>query len=65
MALISLLFLLSARAFCKDITAHKAAGNQPSRVSCNNKQIIAVKILPLKKKDRKGKRMANNISLVG
>lgn len=40
------------------MTAQIAAGIQPISVICNIKQSIAVKILPLKKKETNGKKMA-------
>lgn len=57
-ALINLLFLLSARAFCKEMTAHIAAGIHPINVICKIKHIIPVSILPLSIKERNGKKMA-------
>jgi hypothetical protein len=54
---------LSALEFCKEITAQIAAGIQPIKVICKIRQMIAVNILPLKKKEAKGKKMAINVIL--
>jgi hypothetical protein len=53
--------LFSPLAFCKEMTAQTAAGIQPISVICNNRQIMPVKILPLKKKDNQGMRMAISV----
>ena len=47
-----------ALAFCKEITAQIAAGTQPISVICKIRQIIQVSILPLKRKDKNGKKIA-------
>ena len=44
--------------FCKEITAQIAAGTQPISVICKIRQIIEVNILPLKRKDKNGKKIA-------
>lgn len=59
--LINLLLHLSALEFCKEITAHIAAGIQPIKVICKIKQIIQVKILPRKRKDMHGKNIAISV----
>ena len=60
-SLIIRLVRLSSLAFCKLITAHTAAGIQPISIACNSKQIIPVMILPRKKKDKAGNRMAMSV----
>ena len=60
-ALINLALRLSARAFCREMTAHTAAGIHPIKVICNIKQTIPVRILPRSRKERKGKKMAINV----
>jgi len=45
---------LSALSFCREITAHMAAGIQPINVICKIKQMIAVSIFPLNRKDNDG-----------
>jgi hypothetical protein len=60
-AFISFSFRLSALAFCKDNTAHIAAGSHPIRVICKIKQIIAEKIFPRRKNDIEGKNIAINV----
>jgi hypothetical protein len=60
-ALISFLLRLSALEFCKEITAQIAAGIQPIKVICKIRQIIEVNILPLKKKEAKGKKIAISV----
>jgi hypothetical protein len=57
-SLIKSLFRFSALASLLDDTAQKAAGNQPMSVICRNKQMIPWMILPLKKKDNQGNKMA-------
>jgi hypothetical protein len=57
-ALINFSLRLSALAFWRDITAHIAAGIHPINVICRMKQIKAVKILPLRKKESAGKKIA-------
>lgn len=59
--LISFSLRLSALEFCKDITAHIAAGIHPIKVICKIKQIIAVNILPLKKNETHGKKIAISV----
>jgi hypothetical protein len=54
---------LSALEFCKEITAQIAAGIQPIKVICKIRQMMAVNILPLKKKETNGKKMAINVIL--
>lgn len=61
MALIILSVLLSALAFCKEITAQIAAGIHPIKVICKMRQMMPVNILPLNKKERKGKNMAMRV----
>jgi len=61
MALIILSVRLSALAFCKEITAQMAAGIQPINVICKIKQMIAVNIFPLNRKDKDGISMAINV----
>lgn len=60
-ALISLLLRLSALEFCKEITAQIAAGIQPIKVTCKIRQRRDVSILPLKKKEMNGKKIAINV----
>jgi hypothetical protein len=62
-AFISFSLRLSALEFCKEITAQIAAGTQPIKVICKIRQMIAVNILPLKKKEANGKKMAINVIL--
>ncbi|OHC85877.1 MAG: hypothetical protein A2546_05255 [Sphingobacteriia bacterium RIFOXYD2_FULL_35_12] len=57
-ALISFSLRLSALEFWRDITAHIAAGIHPIKVICKIKQINAVNILPRRKKDSPGKKIA-------
>jgi len=52
---------LSAREFCNEITAQIAAGIHPINVICIIKQIIAVKIFPLKRKEIHGKNIAISV----
>jgi len=61
MARKSLSFLLSALALFKDMTAQYEAGAQLMRVICKTRQMIAEIISPLKKNERKGTSIANNI----
>jgi len=58
MALIIFLVLLSALAFCKEITAHMAAGIHPKIVICKIKHKTPVSTLPLKKKESQGSSIA-------
>jgi hypothetical protein len=60
-AFISLSFRLSALLFCNDITAHIDAGIHPIKVICKRKQIIAVSILPLRRNDREGNKIAISV----
>jgi hypothetical protein len=60
-ALISRSFLLSALAFCRDITAHAAAGIQPISVIWRIRQRSPVRILPRRIKDKKGKNIAISV----
>ncbi|OJU79001.1 MAG: hypothetical protein BGO09_10340 [Bacteroidetes bacterium 47-18] len=60
-ARISSLFLLSAREFCKEITAQIAAGIHPINVTCKMRQSSPVSMRPRKKKDRNGKSIAINV----
>ena len=46
------------------MAAQIAAGIQPIKVNCKMKQIIPENILPLKIKDKKGKRMAISIVIL-
>ena len=62
-ALITLLARRSSLAFCKEITAHTAAGIQPIIVIWRMRQRIPVSILPLNIKDNQGKRMATRVML--
>lgn len=64
MALIILSVLLSALAFCKEITAQIAAGIHPIKVICKMRQMIPVNILPLNKNERKGKNMAMRVMVL-
>jgi len=64
-ALINRSVRLSARAFCSEITAQIAAGIQPMSVTCKIKQIIAVNIFPLNRKDKNGKKIANRVIIIG
>jgi len=57
-ALINFSLRLSALAFWREITAQIAAGIQPINVTCKMKQIKAVNILPLRKKESAGKKIA-------
>jgi hypothetical protein len=52
---------LSDLAFCKEINAHVAAGIHPISVICKIRHIIDVSILPLKNKDKNGKKIAINV----
>jgi hypothetical protein len=52
---------LSALLFCRFITAHTAAGNQPIRVHWSTKQATACKIFPLSKKDSEGNMIAISV----
>jgi hypothetical protein len=61
MALINLSFRLSAREFCKEITAHTAAGIHPIMVICKMRQRIPVSIFPRSINDKKGKNIANSV----
>lgn len=61
MARISLRFLRSARAFCKETTAQIAAGSQPISVTCRIRQSIPVRIRPLSMKDKNGRRIAMSV----
>lgn len=61
MALIILSVRLSALAFCKEMTAQMAAGIQPIKVICKIRQMMAVSIFPLNRKDNDGIRMAINV----
>ena len=58
MALTSLSLRRSALEFCKEITAHTAAGIHPMRVICRIKQKMPVNIFPRSRKERNGKKMA-------
>jgi hypothetical protein len=60
-AFISFLLRFSALEFSKEITAQIAAGIHPIKVICKIKQMIDVTILPLKKNDTKGKKIAINV----
>jgi hypothetical protein len=60
-ALISFSFRLSNLEFCKEITAHIAAGIQPIKVICKIKHRTDVSILPRKKNDKNGKKIAINV----
>lgn len=61
MVLMSLLLRLSALEFCKEMTAQMAAGIHPIKVICKIRQIIQVRILPLKRKEIQGKKMAISV----
>ncbi|MCP2028715.1 hypothetical protein L1276_003886 [Flavobacterium sp. HSC-32F16] len=63
-AFINFSLRLSALEFCKEITAQIAAGIQPIKVICKIKQIMAVKILPLNKKKRDGKKIAISVIII-
>ncbi len=58
MALTSLSLRRSALEFCKEITAHTAAGIHPMSVICRIKQKMPVNIFPRSRKERNGKKMA-------
>jgi hypothetical protein len=62
-AVIILSVRLSARWLLRDMTAHIAAGIQPSKVHCKSRQIIPTSILPLIKKESQGRRMASNVMI--
>lgn len=64
MAFINFSVRISALEFCREITAQIAAGIQPIKVICKIKQIIAVKILPLNKKERDGKNIAISVIIL-
>ncbi len=55
----------SSLAFCKLITAHRAAGTHPNSVHCNSRHSRPVSILPLSKKDNHGRRIASKVIMVG
>jgi hypothetical protein len=61
MVLMSLLLRLSALEFCREMTAQMAAGIHPIKVICKIRQIIQVRILPLKRKEIQGKKMAISV----
>jgi len=63
MDLINLLLRLSALEFCREITAQIAAGIQPIKVICKIRQIMQVRILPLKRKDIHGKNIAISVMM--
>jgi len=52
---------LLARASLSDITAHAAAGIQPTMVICNNRQRMPVSILPLNRNDNQGNKIAISV----
>lgn len=52
---------LSARALFRETTAQMAAGNHPIRVICSTRQSMACRIMPLRRKDNAGRRMAISI----
>lgn len=58
------LVLRSALAFCREITAQIAAGIQPIKVICNTRHRTPVNILPLKKKDNQGNKMAISVIVI-
>lgn len=60
-ALINFSLRLSALEFWRDITAQIAAGIHPINVICKMKQIKAVKILPRRKKESAGKKIAISV----
>ncbi len=64
MAFINFELRLSALEFCKDRTAQIAAGIQPISVICKIKQMIQVKIFPLKRKEIHGKNIAINVIMI-
>lgn len=61
MVLISLLVRLSALEFCREITAQMAAGIHPIKVICKIRQRMQVRILPLKRKEIQGKKIAISV----
>ncbi|KPE49367.1 hypothetical protein AOB46_20520 [Chryseobacterium indologenes] len=61
MARINLSFRWSALALFKDKTAQIAAGSQPINVIWRIRQTIPVIIFPRTIKERKGRRIANNM----
>jgi hypothetical protein len=58
MAFTILSVLLSALALLSDTTAQIAAGIQPISVICKMRQIIPVRIFPLRKKESQGNKIA-------
>jgi hypothetical protein len=64
MAFINFELRLSALEFCKDSTAQIAAGIQPMRVICKIRQIIQVRIFPLKRKEIHGKNIAISVIMI-
>lgn len=54
---------LSARLFCRLMTAQTAAGIQPRMVHCNSRQISPLSIFPRIRNDNQGSKMA--ISVIG
>jgi hypothetical protein len=52
---------LSALEFCNEITAQIAAGIHPISVICKIKQITPVNILPRRKNERNGKKIAMRV----
>jgi hypothetical protein len=61
MAFTILAVRLSALALFKEMTAHAAAGIQPTIVICNNRQRIPVKMRPLKIKESHGNIIARSV----
>jgi len=64
MLLTILLVLLSARAFCNEITAHAAAGSQPISVSWRTRQTIPEINFPLNRNDNQGNKIAISVIAV-
>ncbi len=55
---------LSARWFCKLMTAHTAAGIHPNMVHCRIRQMIPRRILPLRKNDNHGNTIAISVMIM-
>jgi len=64
MAFTILLLRLSALASLREITAHAAAGIQPTIVICSNRQRMPVRIRPLKINESHGSKIAISVMVV-
>lgn len=51
----------SARAFCREMTAHTAAGIQPKTVICRTRQSSPLNNLPRNKKESQGSKIAMSV----